>query len=97
MKKQLLKPENDLLWRPDIDFKANQEKLLRRNKMQFPQILKELNKKNKPDLQGSIQVALIYNEENGYTIYTNNQIGSDPFIRSMMLRIKNYISKNYEK
>ena len=68
----------------------------RRNKMQFPQILKELNKKNKPDLQGSVQVALIYNEENGYTIYTNNQIGSDPFIKSMMLRIKNYICKNYE-
>ena len=65
--------------------------------MQFLQILKELNKKNKPDFQGSVQVALIYNKENGYTIYTNNKIGSDPFVRSMMLRIKNYISKNYEK
>lgn len=67
-------------------------------KMHFPEIIKELEKKKntKIDQMGSILTAITYNKtDDTFGVYTNKQLEKDPFIKSMMTRLKKYISNNY--
>ena len=73
--------------------------------MQFPNIVKELEKKKKREKnpKGTPLVSIIYDThvddlgvvQGEYTIYINPKFDRDPFIKTMLVRIKNYIDKAY--
>ena len=72
--------------------------------MQFPDIIKELEKKKKAkNLKGTPLVSIIYDShvdnmgvtQGEYTIYINPKFDRDPFIKTMLSRIQNYIDKAY--
>lgn len=64
--------------------------------MQFPQIIKDLERKKKNATKGTVMAAVTYDaEDNEYTIYTNTKLANDPFIKAMMMRVQEHISKNY--
>ena len=67
--------------------------------MHFPEIVKELEmrKKNKTSVKGTVLVAITFDKEDkAYTIYTNSKIGTDPFVKTMLTRIQDYIQNKYE-
>lgn len=68
--------------------------------MYFPEIVKELEmkKKSKDSVKGIVMVAITQDkEDNTYTLYTNSKIGNDPFVKTMLTRIQQYIEKNFEE
>lgn len=73
--------------------------------MQFPDIIKEIEmkKKKSKNLKGVPLVSIIYDTyvddmgitQGDYTLYINPKFDRDPFIKTMLSRIQNYIDKAY--
>lgn len=56
-----------------------------------------MRKKNKTSVKGTVLVAITFDKEDKtYTIYTNSKIGTDPFVKTMLTRIQDYIQNKYE-
>lgn len=57
-----------------------------------------MKKKSKDSVKGIVMVAITQDkEDNTYTLYTNSKIGNDPFVKTMLTRIQQYIEKNFEE
>ena len=73
-------------------------------KMEFPKIIRDMERKKKNKNIGTPLISMVSrdlcddlgNERKEYTIYLAPKLDGDPFIKSMLLRIQEYISKNYE-
>ena len=73
--------------------------------MQFPDIIKEIEmkKKKSKNPKGVPLVSIIYDTyvddtgvtQGDYTLYINPKFDRDPFIKTMLSRIQNYIDKAY--
>ena len=66
--------------------------------MQFPQIIRDLEQRKKSTKTGTIMTAITYDKNsNEYVLYTNDKVKDDPFVKSMLMRIKEHIHKNYNE
>lgn len=71
--------------------------------MEFPKIIRDMERRKKNKNIGIPLVSIVLKEvqddsgdkRNEYTIYTTPKIDGDPFVKTMLLRIQEYISKNY--
>jgi hypothetical protein len=72
-------------------------------KMEFPKIIRDIERKKKNKNIGTPLVSIISRdlyddsgeEKKEYTIYLSPKLDGDPFIKTMLLRVQEYISKNY--
>lgn len=73
-------------------------------KMEFPKIIRDLERKKKNKNIGTPLVSIVsrdlYDDSGDkrreYTIYLAPKLDGDPFIKTMLLRVQEYISKNYD-
>lgn len=71
--------------------------------MEFPKIIRDMERKKKNKDIGTPLVSIVSrdlhddsgDERREYTIYLAPKLDGDPFIKTMLLRVQEYISKNY--